>query len=181
MAKYGALSSRDRKDTGMDRRTLLAGVGLAGLALGSSAVLTSCTDDATPTPTDSANTDAPTSDDANVIASAAANEVALIGRYEQVLAAGSALTPAVANLLTEILQQHRLHLQALSVDDFAPASQTAGVTPTLADLTAAERAAADERTLSCESAADPNLARTLALIAASEASHAQALTTAGSR
>ena len=47
----------------------------------------------------------------------------------------------------------------------------------LAEIIAAERSAADARTTACGMATSVELARLLALIAASEASHAEALST----
>lgn len=164
----------------MRRRTLLTGLGLAGLGLGGGAVLAGCTGDAAPAPTTDSGTPEPSDNDAEVVATAAAEESALIRLYDQALASNLAGSPAVAALLSELASQHRLHLQAITTNDAAvPDDQQSGTAPTtltLADLVAAERLAADQRTASCEQVQANELARTLALISASEAAHAQAIT-----
>lgn len=105
-------------------------------------------------------------------------ETVLLARYGATIAAH----PSLSTSLTVISEQHREHLRALAPteesppDAFGPVPQDPAAA--VAELIAAERAAAEERTTACEEAADIDLARLLALIAASEAGHAEALSTA---
>lgn len=163
----------------MRRRTLL------GLAVAAAAVpvTTGCTSsadsDADPSPsTDESTDDSQASIDTSLRIGAVAAETELIDRYDATIAAH----PALAAGLTPLADQHREHRVALQSQP-APNSQTspAGVNvssdPAIAvnDIIAAERTAADARTLDCERAESVELTRLLALIAASEASHAEAL------
>lgn len=124
----------------------------------------------TPTPTeDSANED--------LRLRVAEAETLLIARYDATIAAHPSLTAS----LTLISEQHREHLQALAPID-VPTPGDVGPIPddsaaAVAELITAERAAADERTTACAEATEFELARLLALIAASEAGHAEALST----
>lgn len=121
----------------------------------------------------------------------AGDERALIALYDAALAGLSEADERRRVLLTALRQQHVEHRDALapnvavSVDgDMAggavpdaegTVSSAAPVAPGLRDLAAAERKAAKERIRACVEADDPQLARTLAFIAASESSHVPAL------
>ena len=106
----------------------------------------------------------------------AAQEVDLVALYDAVLAAfpGSAVEP----LLTAVRDQHAQHCDALGGGS-EPSTTTPMVPATLAAalsaLAATEREASRARVRACVEAADPEAARLLALIAASEASHVPAL------
>jgi len=119
----------------------------------------------------------------------AGEELALIALYDVALASLPEADERRRTLLTALRQQHVEHRDALApevtvpVDGEAPAggrSDTGGpdatpVAPGLRDLAAAERKAAKARIRACVEADDPQLARTLAFIAASESSHVPAL------
>ena len=167
----------------MRRRTLL---GLGGLSLvGVAAVpLSGCTSGTNPSPTDTSTagpTDPvdPTADvDIALREGVAREEGDLIARYEATITAH----PALADRLRPLAAQHREHRAALrgdaaDTDDqtISPPAVSADAATALADLAAQERAAADSRTTACVDASGHTTARLLALIAASEASHAEAL------
>lgn len=166
----------------MRRRTLL-GLAVAAAAVPVTAGCTSSTDpDPNPSPsTDESTNDSEASIDTFLRVGAAEAETELIDRYTATIAAH----PTLAAALTPLADQHREHRVALQSQP-APDSQTspAGVNvasdPAIAvnDIIAAERAAADARTLDCEQAESVELTRLLALVAASEASHAEALSSA---
>jgi hypothetical protein len=106
----------------------------------------------------------------------AASEQALIDQYGAAITAFPALAPAFASLQS----QHQEHLAALGVEAPAAASSTAAMAATgleaaILGLMEAERQASRARRTSCGATADPELARTLTFIAASEASHVPAL------
>lgn len=113
----------------------------------------------------------------SVVDEVAADEAALIARYDAAVAALPADDGRRA-LLTGIRDQHAAHLAALPsgsapaapVD--APALNPADV---LGDLARAEGKASRSRISACEDTDDPAFARLLAFIAASEASHAAEL------
>lgn len=105
------------------------------------------------------------------------DEARLIVRYN------SAITtfPQLQAQLGPILDEHRAHLSALGG---APDSGTAASGPAvewstperaIAELANAEKAASVQRLDDCVAASDAQLARTLALIAASEAGHVASL------
>lgn len=101
-----------------------------------------------------------------------ANEADLIAQYESVIAA----FPQLAQSLQPICEQHRAHLTALGGSE--PASASAGpataarsVQAALTQLAEAEKAAAQQRLQDCIAATGEPVIRTLASIAASEASH----------
>ena len=104
----------------------------------------------------------------------AAAEQALIAQYQAFIAA----FPQLNAELAPILDQHADHLKALGVT--GPSTQApvaaSDARTAVAVLADAEREAAKSRRTSCVAATNPELARLLALIAASEASHAPALT-----
>ena len=152
----------------LTRRDLLVITGLT-----STAIMTGCSsDDADSTaPTPSVSDQAPA--DPRVTAGAA--EWQLVARYEATIAAH----PQLAASLTPFLDHHKAHAAALGVgrpaDATIPGSAPKGRTRALAVLAAAEATARDMRIDECVLSEDPDTARLLAVIAASEASHAQAL------
>jgi len=129
-----------------------------------------------PTPTDSTS---PTTDENPLRTQVGQEEGSLIARYEATIAAHPNLSASLAPLA----EQHRAHLTAVIGSSAAPSPQPppamipSDSTVALAEIIAAERSAADARTTACGMATSVELARLLALIAASEASHAEALST----
>lgn len=97
-------------------------------------------------------------------------ERALIAAYDAAIAA----FPSLAVDLAAVRAQHADHLSAMAADGAEPPAATTPASPAeaIAALRAAEQQAARARRTSCVAAADPELARVLALIAASEQSHA---------
>lgn len=159
------LSSMSGPPVRLTRRgalALLAGAGAAVLTgCGSGATLAASTSSAAPDP------------DAEVVAATTADEATLIALYDAAIAAN----PGQAGPLGVIRDQHAQHLQALGTTGAQTASSaaSASVAPGIPALIAAEQAAAESRTQACGTASDTDLARLLALIAASEAGHAQSL------
>lgn len=154
---------------GITRREGLIALALAGPA----ALLVSCTSDtAEPEPTSSPT---PTPEDA--AGSVAAAEALLVASYDAAIAALPDADPAVIALLTGIRDQHAAHRDALGGTSAAPDAppQPAAQAAVIDELLAAERQAARDRIDACEAASDPELARLLAMIGASEASHVPAL------
>lgn len=149
----------------MPTRRALFGWG-AALAVGGLAACTSTSPEPAPT-TSGEPTQAPSDPDADLLAAAARDEVGLIAAYDAAIAAGGGA------LLELIRDQHREHLAALGVDP-GPATG-APASPSRADLAALERAAGDARAVDAATAQAPESIRVLALIRASEASHAAAL------
>lgn len=109
-------------------------------------------------------------------------EAALIAQYQGVITA----FPDLGASLVAILEQHRAHLAAVAPGQESAQPATQGpANPTAAPidsaaaalqiLAEAERAASQQRREACGAAADPELARVLAFISASEASHVPAL------
>lgn len=101
-------------------------------------------------------------------------ELDLIAVYEASIAA----QPELAPTLTVILEQHREHAQALAVPDAQaspPAPRGAAAAVDLNGLRDLERQAAGLRAGACVRAGNPELARLLALIGASEAQHVAVL------
>ncbi len=168
----------------MDRRRFL-GFGAAAL------VLAGCTDapDDPIRPTASAQDQDP---DATVRAEVAASEAALIGAYRDLIAAA----PERASTLDPLLAQHEQHLArvapqipASGADTDEGASATVSPEPAasdgpgnpapdevgLAELAGLQARAVAQRTRACDAASDPQLARDLCFIAASEAQHAEFL------
>ncbi len=144
----------------MSRRALIAaGAGIAGAG-----VLAACGD----------STSASGPADDPVAIEVAGAEQALIAQYQAFIAA----FPQLNVELTPILDQHADHLKALGITITSTAAPVAASDPrtAVAVLADAEREAAKSRRTACVAATNPELARLLALIAASEASHAPALT-----
>ena len=103
------------------------------------------------------------------------DEAAIIALYDAVISTLPDGDTRARPVLVAIREQHQQHLAALDQAD-APASEGAPAAPaTIATLVDAERAAARGRIRSCTEAQEPELARVLAFIAASEASHVPAL------
>lgn len=101
-------------------------------------------------------------------------ELDLIAVYEASIAA----QPDLAPTLTVILEQHREHARALEVQDAeapTPAPRGAATAVDLNGLRDLERRAAGLRAGACVRAGNPELARLLALIGASEAQHVAVL------
>ena len=107
---------------------------------------------------------------ADVAALAAAAESDLIALYDAAIATGPGEDRSL--LFTALRDQHIAHREALGGASDAPAPTRA---PDLGALITAERQAARDRIRSCVDADDPEIARVLALIAASEAAHVPAL------
>lgn len=112
----------------------------------------------------------------------ASQEWALVALYDSALATPGTLDPSLLALMRD---QHREHAAALgSVEP--PAGTSTAVTGSSSAAPAAggdvrarliesEQQAAGARTDACQAARDPDLVRLLALIASSEASHAESL------
>jgi len=105
-----------------------------------------------------------------------ANELDLIAQYNEAIAQ----FPQLATILTPLRDQHRAHLASLGGAEVAappaPSAAPVGSPQTAkARLADAEKQAAQQRLSDCLATTDEPLARTLALIAASEASHVAVL------
>lgn len=162
-------------------RTITRRQGLLAVAVvGSAGLVAACTTSSEP------DVPSPTPSPTGPIDESAAGERSLLTQYDQVIAA----LPALAAALSPLRAQHADHLAALTGEPAAAtatspasavataaASSTGPVTAKSAvrTLIAAERAAARQRIEACVAATEPGLARTLAFIAASEASHIPAL------
>jgi hypothetical protein len=159
-------TSPDGSGGDLTRRTVLGGSAVLGLAL-----LAGCTSDPDPAPSGSST---PTPDaDAQVRDTVAAEEAALIALYDAAIAAH----PDLAADLTPLRDQHVEHADAMgSASLSAPAVAGVGSRPqALAALRDAEQRAIAQRTSACEAATGIDTARTIALIAASEAGHVEYL------
>jgi hypothetical protein len=151
----------------LTRRALLGGSALVGASL----VAAACTPAPGPEPSNSSDAPAPDAD-AQVRAAVAADEASLIALYDAVIAAH----PALASDLAALRDEHREHAEAMGVTPTSAAAPVVGSrTEALAALTDAEKRAVAQRTAACEAAAAEDLARLTALIAASEAGHAEYL------
>jgi hypothetical protein len=150
--------------------------GLIALALVAPAgILAACTGSAEPSPP-SASASAPPAD---LAAEVAGEESALIAIYDALLAGVPGIGDEATALLTLIRDQHVQHRDALGATPAQPPS-TAGTAPAtpaaaISLLVAAEREAARSRIRACVAADEPDLARLLTFIGASEASHVPAL------
>ena len=159
-------------DARLGRRTLLVAAGTIGVA----ASIGACGGESAPVPTGAGTppdaSDAGAAPDA-VRTQVATAERALIAAYDAAITA----YPSLAAQLTPIRSQHADHLAAMAADGAEPiaASAATSAAAAVAGLRAAEQQAARERRMSCVASSDPDLARVLALIAASEQSHAAAL------
>ena len=147
-------------DQAISRRAVLIGAtGIAGAG-----ILTACTTGAEPS----------TAAADPVSAEVAGAEQSLIAQYQAFITA----FPEMSADLTPLLEQHADHAKAIGVKATATSAPVAAADArtAIAVLADAERAAAKARRASCVAATDQGLARLVALIAASEASHAPALT-----
>ena len=140
----------------LTRRAALA------LLVGAGVVACSPTSDAGPTPSPTADPDAQTR------AEVAAQEWALVALYDAAIAA----QPAQAAELSLLRDQHVEHATALGSSTASASATATGPAPDRATLTAAEEEASRSRVTACARAVQPDLARLLALIGASEAGHA---------
>ena len=162
------------------RRGLLVGLG----ALTVAGAATACGSDAATTSPDPSPGSTGAAPDA-LRRDVATAERMLIASYDAAISAH----PQLEGPLAVIRGQHADHLAAMGgegADPVAGPAPSAAATPgagtaaeAVADLRRAEQAAARERRASCVAADDPELARLLALIAASEQSHAAALRRVG--
>ncbi len=154
---------------GLTRRQGLVALALAAPA-GLLAACTSSSDEPAPAEGSSAPSTA-------VASQTALDEIRLIAVYEAALAAVPTEQAAVRDLLADIRDQHRAHLDAFGESPEPPAAPAlpAATDRILATLIDVERTAARDRVAACVDAADPQLARLLALVAASEAAHVPAL------
>ena len=174
----------------MDRRTFLV---LAAAAAGTAG----CTGtEDRPGPTGS--TPAPPDPDDAIRVRVAESEAALIATYRAALDSA----PALARTLVPLLRQHEEHLGLVAPPGWTPpvtsatgpsgssgsSGSSGGPAPAaspalspapadalLVELAAAETAARDQRITACDGATDPDLARLLCLVGASEAQHAAVL------
>jgi len=158
------------------RAVLTRRQGLFALALAATGTaLAACTSSAAPP---ASSTAVPT---AAPVSPTVADEQSLVLLYDQAIAA----QPSLAAVLQPIRDQHLQHLTALgsaAPEGSAPAlSGSASTTSassakaTLQSLIDAETSAAQQRADAAVTATDPQQARTLTFIAASEASHVPAL------
>lgn len=142
----------------------------AAVLLGPVALMAACgSDDTAEAPTAAPERPAPALD-----ATVAADEAQLIAHYDAVLASLPEGDSAVRATLLLIRDQHAEHREALgggSADEPVVLPDQ----PSISSLMAAEKSAAKSRIRSCVEATDPELARVLTFIAASEASHVPAL------
>lgn len=169
----GMRPDHTRPETHLTRRAFL-GVSTASLGL----TLAACTGQGDGGP----STGGSGAGDEAVVLAALMGELTLLSAYDAALRQ----SPSLAGVLEPLRAQHAAHAQALRaqravteptrIPEITVPGAPAGA---IAALRRAEQDAATARTASCVEAADPSLARTLALIAASEASHAAALTDAG--
>lgn len=151
----------------LTRRQSLAALGLIGPV----GLLAACSssDEASPTATLGTEPE-PIAPDATV----AAEEALLIAHYDAVLQALPETQTETRSALSALREQHVAHREALGGGG-EPALDDLPEDPSITSLTAAEKAASKARIRACAEASDPELARTLAFIAASEASHVPAL------
>lgn len=113
----------------------------------------------------------------NVLDEVAADEAALMARYDAAIAALPA-DDERRGLLTGIRDQHAAHLAALpagSAPQSPPDAAAVQAADILGDLARAEVKASRSRISACEATSDAEVARLLVFIAASEASHAAEL------
>lgn len=151
----------------LTRRQGLAALGLIGPV----GLLAACSSDDEATPTATIGTDPePVSPDVTV----AAEEALLIAHYDAVIETLPEAQGDTRDALAALRDQHVAHREALGGGG-EPLLDELPESPTISTLSAAEKAASKSRIRSCVDASDPELARTLAFIAASEASHVPAL------
>ena len=148
--------------------------GLRALALiGPIGMLAACTEESSPLPGPSETaTTGPAPAEASAV-----EESAIIARYDTVIAAFPEATPGLLTALKAIRDQHSQHRDALGGADPEAdgAAVPTGIDAALSELVAAERRAGKSRVRACVAAEDPETARLLALIGASESAHVPAL------
>lgn len=150
------------------RITRRDGLRLALLAAPAVLVAACSSDDAAPAPSTSAP--APAAD------VSARDESLLIAEYDAVLGAFPDLPAETTALLTAIRGQHVEHRDALGgAPDAEAVTAPATAEAALGRLLTVEREAARSRVTACVDAQDPQAARLLAFIGASEAAHVPAL------
>ena len=138
--------------------------------MGVALLAAACTSAPAPGPTATPSPDV--DPDAEVAATVAADEAMLIALYDAAIAAHPALAPE----LTALRDEHAAHAGAVgSPPTPAGAPAVGSRAEAVAALLAAEERAVAQRTAACEAATAIELARLTALIAASEAGHAQFL------
>ena len=144
---------------------------ISAALLGPAALLAACSSDEQPTATATlgSETAEPTVDE-----TVAADESLLIAHYDAVLATLPESQTSVREVLHSIREQHVAHREALGGGGEADLAELPEE-PSLSSLTAAEKAASKARIRSCVDTTDPELARVLAFICASEASHVPTL------
>ncbi len=153
---------------GLTRRALLGGSAVVGASL---VMTAACTSSIEPPPESTA---APEPDpDARIREEVAGQEAALIAVYDATIAAH----PGLADALRGIREEHAAHAEAMGppVSGAAPPQVPATRAGAITALVEAEQQAIALRTSACEAAAGADLARVTALIAASEAGHAEFL------
>lgn len=151
----------------LTRRQGLAALGLIGPV----ALLAACSSDDSATATATLATEPePAAPDAVV----AGEEAQLIAHYDAVLASLPEGQGTAREILIALREQHVAHREALGGGGEA-ILENLPEAPSIASLAAAEKAASKARIRACTEATDPELARTLAFIAASEASHVPTL------
>lgn len=157
------------------RRGLIAGATALTVAAIAGA---GCSSQPEPGPTGTPTSDAPPDPDAVAVLAALTSERSLIQAYDTAIGRIPDLEP----LLREVRQQHVDHAEALrglaavTEPTTVPAINIPGAPAgALAALRTAEQDAAVDRTNQCVTAQGFECARTLALIAASEASHSAVL------
>lgn len=154
---------RDASPGVFTRRQGLMALGL----LGPATLLVACSSEDTPaaSTTLSAEPAAPPLD-----ATVAGQEALLIAHYDAVLDTLTGDQSDLRDALTSVRDQHAAHREALGGGG-EPVLEDLPAQPSVSSLMAAEKDASKARIKSCVAATDPELARVLAFIAASEASH----------
>lgn len=150
--------------TALTRRTVLASLAV----LGTAGAVAACTGSSEPEPSEPTPTPAPP----DLRTDVADDEAALIALYDVVIAA----YPAVSASAAAIREQHAEHLAALGTPSGPAVAPETPTTPdkALRSLVSAERKAMRDR-IAATAEADPELARLLTFIGASEGSHVPAL------
>jgi len=136
----------------------------AALAIIVGAGVAACTPAGEPSPDASSTSDT----DALTRSDVAAQEWMLVAMYDAAIAA----QPSKVDELTSLRDQHIEHAQALGSAAPGGSASPVSAAPDRAQLVAAELQASRDRVTACSRAAQPDLARLLALIGASEAGHA---------
>lgn len=160
----------------MDRRTVVGGLLSTVLLAATGACSGSAARGASGAHPDSGS-GAPADPDAGLLVGLRSAELGLIAQYDAVIAQ----YPVLSARLTAMRADHAAHLAAVggSVSQASPNPSSASqldIGQAVAGLAGAERSAASARIGDCRGAHDPGLARMIAAIGGSEASHAALLT-----